>query len=144
MKFDEFLSRCIPHGGNWTSMFLSGIKAVSPDLYDRLPDRKFEFDEVAFIVNHLCEDRPHFRYNISTNGQIIEFTPKGVFNFRAATSQEMAMSVSEFYEKYNGYVEPSSSVTSDDSTMNSERDTETKSSSNIGKLLRLFPLHDSK
>lgn len=72
MKFDDFLKHCAAYGGNWTSMFMTGIKEVSPSIYDAMPDRSCEFDEVAFIVNHICEDRPHLRYNIS-KGNVIEF-----------------------------------------------------------------------
>lgn len=30
MKFDDFLKHCAACGGNWTSMFMTGIKEVSP------------------------------------------------------------------------------------------------------------------
>lgn len=69
-----------------------------------MPDRSYEFDEVAFIVNHICEDRPHLRYNIS-KGNVIEFEFDGQFHFRTATPAEMALTAKEFDSKYNGYAE---------------------------------------
>ena len=33
-----FLECCIPCGGNWGGMFLSGIKALFPSVYDAIPD----------------------------------------------------------------------------------------------------------
>ena len=48
-----------------------------------MPDRSYEVDEVAFIVNHICEDSPHLRYNIP-KGNVIEFRFDGQFHFRAA------------------------------------------------------------
>lgn len=105
MKFDEFLNNCIACGGNITAMLMTGIKAVAPDVYKAMPDRKYEFDEVCFIVNHLCSDRPHYRYNISINGQLIEFGYDGKFHYRKATETERKLSIKEFYMKYNNISE---------------------------------------
>ena len=33
-----FLEHCICCGGNWNRMFLSGIKALFPSVYDIIPD----------------------------------------------------------------------------------------------------------
>ena len=55
--FDSFLSNCTACGGNWTQMFLMGIKACWPTTYDAMPDWNFEFDEVCFIVDTLCSDK---------------------------------------------------------------------------------------
>jgi hypothetical protein len=105
MTFNEFLEKCTLCGGNWTAMLMTGIKAVAPTIYEEMPDRSFSFDEVCFIVNHLCYDRPHFRFNISLNGEIIEHTADGKFSYRKATEEEMMMSTAEFYKIYNGYEE---------------------------------------
>jgi hypothetical protein len=52
----------------------------------------------------LCYDRPHFRFNISIDGEIIEHTAEGKFAYRKATEEEKALSTEEFYRIYNGYV----------------------------------------
>ena len=105
MKFDEFLDNCIACGGNLTAMLMSGIKAVALEVHEAMPDRKYEFDEVCFIVNHLCSDRPHYRCNISINGQFIEFGHDGTFHYREATAEERSLSIKDFYVKYNGMSE---------------------------------------
>lgn len=102
MKFDEFMNHCTACGGNLTAMLMSGIKAVAPEVYVDMPYRKYEFDEVCFIVNHLCYDRPHYRCNISTNGQFIEHGYDGKFHYREATAEERCMSIRDFYIMYNG------------------------------------------
>ena len=102
MTLHEFLGYCTTHGGNWTAMFMSGIREVAPDVFNLMPDRSYSFDEVVFIVNHLCSDRPHLQYNRSIEGQIIEYTSQGEFLYREATDEEKAMSVAEFEHKYNG------------------------------------------
>lgn len=104
MTFKDFLSHCTACGGDWTSMLFTGIKEVAPSIYEAMPDRSYEFDELAFIVNHLCEDRPHLRYNIC-RGNIIEFGIDGKFHFRPATEEEMDMPLKEFEMKYNGIPE---------------------------------------
>lgn len=106
MTFNEFLSHCTACGGNWTAMLFTGIKEVAPDLHEALPDRSYAFDEVAFIVNHLCHDRPHFRYNYSIEtGRVLEYTVKGTIIDREATAEEKAMSWREFDTKMNGLIE---------------------------------------
>lgn len=95
MKFDTFLSHCTMCGGNWTAMLLTGIKAVAPELHESLPDKTYSFDEVCFIVNHLCYDRPHVPHHITLDGNLVEFTIEGKFNFRKATPEEIA----EYYPK---------------------------------------------
>lgn len=105
MTFNEFMSKCTACGGNWTAMILSGIKAVAPAVYAEMPDdRSFTFDEVCFIANHLCYDRPHFRFNRSMYGDIIEHAVEGKFIYRKATEEEMAMSGEEFHREYNGRI----------------------------------------
>ena len=105
MTLDTFMNHCTACGGNWTAMIMTGIKEVAPEVYDQMPDRTYEFDEVCFIANHLCSDRPHFRYNISMNGYVLEWTPEGKLTDRKATEEEMQMSIREFYRVYNGYEE---------------------------------------
>lgn len=86
MTFDEFLGHCTACGGNWTAMLMTGIKEVAPQVYEKLPDRDFDFNELCFIVNHLCHDRPHPRYCLAF-GNVIEFNLHGEFEFREATSR---------------------------------------------------------
>ena len=101
MTFNEFLSKCTSCGGNWTAMFMTGIQEVAPDVYEQMPDRCFSFDEVGFIVSHLCHDRPHLRFNRNWEGYIIEYTHEGKFVYRRATPEEINMSTQEFELKYN-------------------------------------------
>ena len=101
MTFDEFLRHCDACGGNWTAMLISGIKTVAPGVYEQMPDMNYSFDDVVFIVNHLCYDRPHFRYNVSLNGLYVEHSGDGNFIFREATKEEMALPFGEFHERYN-------------------------------------------
>ncbi len=102
MSLDDFLGECTACGGNWTAMFMSGIKAVAPEIYDAMPDRDYSFDEVCFICNHLCYDRPHLRFNLSIEGNIIEHNQDGTFVYRKATESERDMSMREFDRVYNG------------------------------------------
>lgn len=104
MTFDDFLKECEFCGGNWTAMFITGIRKVAPKIYEQMPDRIYSFSEITFIVNHLCEDRPHFRYNLDA-GNIIEFSPKGEFKFYPATDEMGELSMKKFYIKYNGMKE---------------------------------------
>ena len=105
MTLDTFMDNCIACGGNWTAMLMTGIKKVAPEVYDQMPDRTYEFDEVCFIANHLCSDRPHPRYNISMKGYVLEWTPEGKLADRKATDAERDMSLREFDKVYNGYEE---------------------------------------
>lgn len=105
MTFSEFLGHCTACGGNWTAMVLSGIQAVAPKVYEEMPDRPFSFGEACFIANHLCYDRPHFRFNLSIDGNIIEHTASGTFAYYPATAEQRAMSAEEFFRVYNGHIE---------------------------------------
>ena len=105
MTLDTFMKHCTACGGNWTAMIITGIKEVAPGVYDQMPDRTYEFDEVCFIANHLCSDRPHPRYNISMKGYVLEWTPEGKLADRKATDAERDMSLREFDKVYNGYEE---------------------------------------
>ena len=105
MTLDTFMTHCTACGGNWTAMIMTGIAEVAPEVYDQMPDRSYEFDEVCFIANHLCSDRPHFRYNISRSGHVLEWTPEGKLVDREATDAERDMSIREFDKVYNGYEE---------------------------------------
>ena len=102
MTFKQFLEECTMCGGNWTAMLITGIKKVAPEIYKEMPDRAFTCEEIIFIVNHLCYDRPHLRFHISLNGDIIEHTIIGTFVYRKATPKEKSMSAEEFNEFYNG------------------------------------------
>lgn len=106
MTFEDFISHCTACGGNWTAMILTGIKDVVPDLYERMPDRSYSFDEVCFIANHLCHDRPHLRYNFSIEtNRVLEYTPRGDLIDRAPTAEELHMTPKEFDVKMNGLKE---------------------------------------
>lgn len=50
MEMKEFLSHCTACGGNWGGMFLSGIKALAPEIYDAIPDNMTDY---SFLC--LCE-----------------------------------------------------------------------------------------
>lgn len=50
MEMKDFLSHCATCGGNWGGMILTGIKALSPEIYDAIPDNMTVF---AFLC--LCE-----------------------------------------------------------------------------------------
>jgi len=51
MTLKEFVSRhCIACGGNWTAMFLTGIKNCFPDFYKKMPKKNYSFEEVARIL----------------------------------------------------------------------------------------------
>ena len=102
MTFDEFLGHCTACGGNWTAMLMTGIKEVAPQVYEKLPDRDFDFNELCFIVNHLCHDRPHPRYCLAF-GNVIEFNLHGEFEFREATEKEQSMTMEQFQREYNGW-----------------------------------------
>ena len=102
MTLDTFMTHCFACGGNWTAMIMTGIEEVAPEVYAQMPDRTYEFDEVCFIANHLCSDRPHFRYNISKSGHVLEWTPDGKLADREATDAELQMSIREFDRVYNG------------------------------------------
>lgn len=54
----EFLNHCTACGGNWAGMFLSGIKALYPDVYAALPEKlgrngNEAFENVAYVLQ-LC------------------------------------------------------------------------------------------
>ena len=38
MTFDDFLGYCFACGGNWSAMFLSGIKKLWPQIWDAIPE----------------------------------------------------------------------------------------------------------
>lgn len=104
MTFNQFLEECEMCGGNWTAMLMTGIKKVAPKIFEEMPDRAFTFDEILFIVNHLCYDRPHLRFHISLDDDIIEHTIVGTFIYRKATQEEKSMSAEEFNRIYNGCI----------------------------------------
>ena len=101
MTFKDFISKCTACGGNWTSMIFTGLREVAPSIYEAMPDRSYSFDEVCFIVNTLCEDRPHFAYNLSLDGNVIHWLGGDKFEYREATAEELAMTAEEFHQKYN-------------------------------------------
>ena len=39
MNWNDFLSLCTACGGNWVGMIASGIKQLSQEVYDALPDK---------------------------------------------------------------------------------------------------------
>ena len=55
MTFNEFLDHCVCCGGNWGAMFLSGIKALYPVVYDAIPDDMGPSGNEAFLA--LCHLR---------------------------------------------------------------------------------------
>lgn len=53
---DEFMGECIACGGNWTAMLMSGIKNTNPELYEAIPNVKYDFFTISQLVNILCID----------------------------------------------------------------------------------------
>lgn len=102
MTYAEFLEKCVPCGGNWVAMIISGIKEVAPEIYEEMPDRTYGFDEVSFIASHLCYDMPHFPFNFNYRGYVIEHTIEGKFIFREMTEEEKSTPWEELEQKYNG------------------------------------------
>ena len=43
MTMDDFLLHCTACGGDWGAMFLTGIKALYPEVYDAIPDNMGHF-----------------------------------------------------------------------------------------------------
>lgn len=50
MEIKEFLSHCSTCGGDWGGMLLTGIKELSPEIYNAIPDNMTSF---AFLC--ICE-----------------------------------------------------------------------------------------
>jgi len=73
--FETFLSNCTACGGNWTQMFLTGIKACWPSIYDAMPDWSYEFDEVCFIVETLCSDKDTTFCGVHVNKHLSVLAP---------------------------------------------------------------------
>lgn len=53
---DAFMSNCTACGGNWTAMLMSGIKRTSTELYDAMPNVKYDFVTIGQLVNLICTD----------------------------------------------------------------------------------------
>ena len=106
LTFDAFIKACEPQGGDWTSMMLSGIRKFAPEVYEALPDVTYSFEEVCFIVNHLCVDRPHLRaiHSIGSKNGILYRTNEGTFAFRPMTDEEADMGTLALFEQLNGKV----------------------------------------
>ena len=104
MTYAEFIEKCTACGGNWVAMMMSGIKEVAPEIYDEMPERSYGFDEVCFIVNHLCYDRPHFPYNFNYRGYVIEHTIEGKFLYRDMTEEEKHMTLDELERRNNSMI----------------------------------------
>lgn len=102
MTYDKFIEKCTPCGGNWVAMIMSGIKEVAPEIFEEMSDRSYGFDEVCFIANHLCYDRPHFPFNFNYRGYVIEHTVDGKFIYRDMTEEELHTPWELLERKYNG------------------------------------------
>ena len=54
MSMKEFLSYCSACGGDWVSMFFSGMKRVYPEVWEAIPNNKvFSFSELCELLE-LC------------------------------------------------------------------------------------------
>lgn len=106
LTLDDFMKACETHGGNWTAMMLSGIRNLAPDIFEALPDVTYSFEEVCFIVNHLCVDRPHLRaiHSLGSKNGILYRTNEGTFAFRPMTDEEADMGTVALFEHLNGKV----------------------------------------
>jgi hypothetical protein len=60
MSGKEFLDNCTAHGGNWSSMIMSGIRKCFPEQYNSMPDDKeydfFELMQIAADCGVVWED----------------------------------------------------------------------------------------
>ena len=106
LTLDDFMKACETHGGNWTAMMLSGIRKLAPDIFEALPDVTYSFEEVCFIVNHLCVDRPHLRaiHSLGSKNGVLYRTNEGTFAFRPMTDEEADMGTVALFEHLNGKV----------------------------------------
>ena len=106
LTMDAFMKKCECHGGNWTAMMLSGIKHVAPEVFEALPDVTYSFEEICFIVNHLCIDSPHLRaiHSLGSKNGILYRTNEGAFAFRPMTDEEADMGTVALFEHLNGKV----------------------------------------
>lgn len=52
----DFIDKATARGGNWTAMLISGLKACAPELYEAMPDVKYDFDTVAHLCNVICAE----------------------------------------------------------------------------------------
>lgn len=104
---DEFLDKCTTHGGNWTAMFLSGIKAIDPWLFDRMPETTYAFDEVCWIANHLIDERQglNSKYDISVEHQRIWEWDRDTPVYRLMTKAEKDMPFRKLFCKLNNMSE---------------------------------------
>ena len=86
---------------DWTTILLSGIRKASPKTYKDIPKRPYKFDEVCFIVNNICSDRPHFKYFRTDDGLILEHKHTNRFAVYPATELQMKLSKENFHRVYN-------------------------------------------
>lgn len=54
-NLQEFLTHCTACGGDWGNMFLSGVKALYPDVWNSIPDKMgvFSFVGIMATLNYL-------------------------------------------------------------------------------------------
>lgn len=65
MPIKEFLDHCTACGGNWTQMFMTGIKECFPKTWESmLDDKTYSFEDIAIILEPLV-DWPHDKNHIS-------------------------------------------------------------------------------
>ena len=102
MTFENFLTKCDKHGSFID--ILSGIERVAPEIREQMPNREFEYGELLFIASHICSDKPHYKFNLSLNGQVIEVEDMN-FKFYPATDEMLDMPIRKFFMKYNGLTE---------------------------------------
>ena len=100
---DEFLDKCTAHGSNWTAMFLSGIKAIDPWFFERMPEIDYEFDEVCWIAKHLIEEHQELncKYDISYVGKRIWMWDCDTPVWRLLTDEEQNMPFKELFCRLN-------------------------------------------
>lgn len=56
LTYDEAMKHAIACGGNWTRMLLTVIQNAWPEIWDTMPNRSFEFNEINWMLNCLCTD----------------------------------------------------------------------------------------
>lgn len=101
MRRKDFLEACTLCGGDWTRMFLTGIKALDPELWESLPDIVYEFDDVSFVANNMCSDTPHYQFNMNMCGRVLKRNADGSYSVFEVPDYVKRLTVSEFDEIFN-------------------------------------------
>lgn len=53
---DDFVKKCTACGGNWTRMFMTGMKVLFPKTWEAMPDRTYGFLDIIEVLLRLGVD----------------------------------------------------------------------------------------